>query len=171
MLLISAYIAESIGIHALFGAFTAGVVLSEQTEFKIALREKLEDVSVLVLLPVFFACTGLRTQIGLLDMHTLWSLGGLVILLAVSGKFGGATLAARLVGRPWQESISVGVLMNTRGLMELVVLNIGYDLGILSPQLFAIFVLMALATTFMTGPWLQLVNRLFSLKKGRTGLT
>ena len=159
VLLISSFIAEVIGIHALFGAFTAGVVMSEQTELKEALREKLEDISVLVLLPIFFAFTGLRTQIGLLDTQMLWILCGVVSLLAVLGKFGGASLITKLTGRPWRDSLSVGALMNTRGLMELIVLNIGYDLGILSPQIFAMLVIMALATTFMTGPLMYLIDR------------
>jgi len=154
LLLCSAYTAEIIGIHALFGAFTAGVIMSEQTELKEALREKLEDISLLVLLPVFFAYTGLRTQIGLLNSYSLWILCGTITFLAILGKFGGSTLAAKLVGRSWQESLSIGALMNTRGLMELIVLNIGYDLGILSPEIFAMLVIMALATTFMTGPLL-----------------
>lgn len=161
VLLVSAYLAEVIGIHALFGAFTAGVVMSEQTELKEALREKLEDVSVLVLLPIFFAYTGLRTKVGLLDNSALWALCGIVVALAVLGKFGGSSLVARLTGRPWQQALSLGALMNTRGLMELIVLNIGYDLGILSPQIFAMLVLMALVTTFLTGPLLHLVQWIF----------
>ena len=161
VLLISAYLAEVIGIHALFGAFTAGVVMSEQTELKEALREKLEDISLLVLLPVFFAYTGLRTQIGLLNDAAMWGLCGVVILLAMLGKFGGSSMITKLTGRPWQQALSLGALMNTRGLMELIVLNIGYDLGILSPQIFAMLVLMALVTTFLTGPLLHLIDWLF----------
>lgn len=164
MVLMSAYLAEVIGIHALFGAFTAGVVMSEQTDLTEALQEKLEDISLLILLPIFFAFTGLRTQIGLLNGGSLWLLCGAITVMAIVGKFGGGTLMAKLTGRPWQESLSIGALLNTRGLMELIVLNIGYDLGILSPEVFAMLVLMALATTFMTGPLLHFINWYFKPK-------
>jgi Kef-type K+ transport system membrane component KefB len=163
-LLCSAYIAELIGIHALFGAFLAGVIMPQNILFKQKITEKLEDVSVLVLLPIFFAFTGLRTQIGLLNDTQSWTTFGLILLVAVSGKFGGATLAAKLAGQSWKNSLMLGSLMNTRGLMELIVLNIGYDLGILSPQIFAMMVLMALATTLMTGPCLNLIEWI-SLKR------
>ena len=161
VLLLSAYIAEVIGIHALFGAFTAGVVMSEQADLREALRQKLEDISLLIMLPVFFALTGLRTQIGLLNQGTLWLVCGGITGLAILGKFGGSALVAKLMGRPWKEALSIGALMNTRGLMELIVLNIGYDLGILSPEIFAMLVIMALATTFMTGPLLGGINWYF----------
>ena len=97
-------------------------------------------------------------QVGLLNEGHLWSTFGWVLLVAVAGKFGGSTLAAKIVGQSWKDSLSIGVLMNTRGLMQLIVLNIGYDLGILSPQIFAMMVLMALVTTFMTGPALDFIN-------------
>ena len=126
--------------------------------FKIIVTNKIEDISTVLLLPIFFAFTGLRTQIGLLNTSHLWVICGLVILVAVFGKFGGSAFTAKIVGRSWKESLSIGALMNTRGLMELIVLNIGYDLGILSPEIFAIMVLMALCTTFMTGPLLDLIN-------------
>jgi len=158
ILLLSAYFAEVIGIHALFGAFLAGVIMPQNLKFKELLAGKIEDISVLLLLPIFFAFTGLRTQIGLLNEGNLWATCGIVILIAVLGKFGGSALSAKLMGQTWKDSFSIGALMNTRGLMELVVLNIGYDLGILSPEIFAIMVLMALATTFMTGPFLDLIN-------------
>ncbi|QJB33882.1 cation:proton antiporter [Chitinophaga oryzae] len=156
-LLLSALAAEVIGIHALFGAFLAGVIMPQEAGVKQLLTDKLEDVSVLLLLPIFFVFTGLRTQIGLLNESHLWVVCGMIMLVAVAGKFGGSTLTARLMGQSWRQSVSIGALMNTRGLMELVVLNIGYDLGILSPEIFAMMVLMALATTFMTGPLLDLV--------------
>jgi Kef-type K+ transport system membrane component KefB len=158
VLLVSSYIADVIGIHVLFGAFLAGVVMPPNEKFKELLTYKLEDVSSLILLPIFFAITGLRTQIGLLTEPAQWLLCLAIIGVAVLGKFGGATAAAKLVGQPWRSSFSIGALMNTRGLMELVVLNIGYDMGILSAELFAIMVLMALATTFMTSPLLDLIN-------------
>jgi len=109
-------------------------------------------------LPLFFVLTGLRTQIGLLNDGNLWPMCGLIILVAILGKFFGSSITARFVGIPWKDSLSIGALMNTRGLMELIVLNIGYDLGILSPEVFAMLVLMALVTTFMTAPSLDLIN-------------
>jgi Kef-type K+ transport system membrane component KefB len=158
ILLMSAYIAELIGIHALFGAFIAGVIMPQNMRFKDLLAGKVEDVSVLLLLPIFFAFTGLRTHIEMLNQGHLWGTCMMVILVAVGGKFGGSALSAKLVGQTWKDSLSIGALMNTRGLMELIVLNIGLDLKILSPEIFSIMVLMALATTFMTGPSLSLIN-------------
>lgn len=162
VLLISGYLAEVIGIHLLFGAFVAGVIMPQEMNIKSLLTEKLEDVSVLILLPIFFVLTGLRTQIGLLNEGHLWAVFGVIMLVAVSGKFAGSALTAKVVGQSWQEALSIGALMNTRGLVELVVLNIGYELGILTPQVFAMLVLMALATTFMTGPALDLINYCFA---------
>ena len=169
VLLIAGYAAEVIGIHLLFGAFLAGVIMPEEANIKDVLRDKLEDVSIVILLPVFFAFTGLRTQIGLLSEGQLWAVFGAIMLVAVGGKFAGSALTARLVGQPWQDALSIGALMNTRGLMELVVLNIGYDLGILRPEVFAMMVLMALATTFMTGPLLDLINYCYSPAKRHAG--
>jgi Kef-type K+ transport system membrane component KefB len=154
----SAWLTELIGIHALFGAFLAGVVAPPQKEFRAALRERLEVVVSVFLLPLFFAFTGLRTQIGLLDDGRSWLVCGAVVAVAVAGKLGGGMMAARWTGMSWMDSFSIGTLMNTRGLMELIVLNIGYDLGILSQKVFAIMVIMALVTTFMTGPLLELVE-------------
>lgn len=164
LMLLSAFIAETIGIHALFGAFLAGVIIPAEASVQKLLTDKLEDVSVLLLLPIFFAFTGLRTQIGLLGQGHLWVAFGLIMLVAVGGKLGGSALTAKLMGQPWADSMAIGALMNTRGLMELVVLNIGYDLGILSPEVFAMLVLMALATTFMTGPLLDLIKKVSANK-------
>ncbi|MES2680948.1 MAG: cation:proton antiporter [Bacteroidota bacterium] len=164
-LLVSAYITESIGIHALFGAFMAGVIMPQNLHFRNIFIEKVEDVALVLLLPLFFVFTGLRTQIGLLNDLYLWQTCALVIFLAVVGKFIGSALAARFVGQSWKDSLSIGALMNTRGLMELIVLNIGFDLGILSPSVFAMMVLMALLTTFMTGPSLDFINYIFRGKK------
>jgi len=161
VLLVSSYLTEIIGIHALFGAFLAGVIMPQNINFKKILTEKIEDISLVLLLPLFFVFTGLRTQIGLLNEAHLWLTCLMIILVAVVGKFGGSAIAARVVGLSWKDSLSIGVLMNTRGLMELIVLNIGYDLGILSPQIFAMLVIMALATTFLTGPGLDLINKVF----------
>lgn len=161
VLLGSAYMAEIIGIHAFFGAFLAGVIMPANLNFRRILTEKVEDVSLVLLLPLFFVFTGLRTQIGLLNQSNLWAMCGVIILTAVVGKFGGSTLTAKFVGQSWKDSLSIGALMNTRGLMELIVLNIGYDLGILSPEVFAMMVLMALGTTFMTAPALDAIHYLF----------
>jgi len=169
--LMSAWIAEVIGIHALFGAFLAGVIMPADSTVKDLLADKVEDVSVLLLLPIFFAFTGLRTQIGLLDHGQLWAMFGLIMLVAVGGKLGGSTLTAKLMGQSWTDALAIGALMNTRGLMELIVLNLGYDLGILSPQIFAMLVLMALATTFMTGPLLDLVKRAEFRKAWHAGIS
>jgi Kef-type K+ transport system membrane component KefB len=163
ILLLSAYFTEIIGIHALFGSFIAGVIMPANVRFKEILTDKIEDVSTILLLPIFFAFTGLRTQIGLLNEGHLWIYCLLIIGVAITGKLAGSAITARIIGRSWHESLSLGALMNTRGLMELIVLNIGYDLGILGPEIFAIMVLMALFTTFMTGPLLDLIN--FSFKK------
>jgi hypothetical protein len=116
-------------------------------------------------LPLFFVFTGLRTEIGLLNEAYLWKITGLIILVATAGKFLGSALAAKFVGQNWKDSLTIGVLMNTRGLMELVVLNIGYDLGVLTPEIFAMMVIMALVTTFLTGPLLNLINKLFKSNK------
>jgi Kef-type K+ transport system membrane component KefB len=170
VLLFSAYLAEIIGIHALFGAFLAGVIMPPNFSFRKIMMEKIEDVSLVLLLPLFFVFTGLRTQIGLLNESHLWAVCGWIILTAVAGKFGGSAFAARIVGQSWKESLSLGALMNTRGLMELIVLNIGYDLGVLTPEVFAMMVLMALVTTFMTGPALDLINYLYPEKDDSTQL-
>ncbi len=163
-LMISSYTTEIIGIHALFGAFLAGTIMPENTKFRNIFIQKIEDVALVLLLPLFFVFTGLRTQIGLLNDMYLWKVTGLIILVAITGKFVGSALASRIMGQNWRDSLTIGALMNTRGLMELVVLNIGYDLGILSPQVFSMMVIMALVTTFMTGPALDLINRLFRQK-------
>jgi Kef-type K+ transport system membrane component KefB len=158
ILLVSAYFTEIIGIHALFGAFIAGVIMPDNLRFKKILTDKIEDVSTVLLLPIFFAFTGLRTQIGLLNSVHLWLYCGIIIIVAIFGKFGGSAFTAKIIGHTWKDSLSIGALMNTRGLMELIVLNIGFDLGILSSEIFAILVLMALSTTFMTGPILNIID-------------
>lgn len=164
VLLVSAYAAEVIGIHALFGAFIAGVVMPPNLKFRSIFIDKVEDVAVVLLLPLFFVFTGLRTQIGLLDNPGLWRVCAAVVGVAVAGKFLGSALSARFVGQSWRDSLMLGALMNTRGLMELVVLNIGYDLGVIGPELFAMLVIMALVTTLMAGPVLSLIERLFPEK-------
>ena len=156
--LASALFTEMIGIHALFGAFLAGVVMPSFPGFRLLLKDKLEAVVSSALLPLFFAFTGLRMQITLLNDWHSWLICAGIIVVAIAGKLGGSMLMARWTGMSWQDSFSLGVLMNTRGLVELIVLNIGYDLGILSARTFAMMVLMALITTFMTGPLLSVVR-------------
>jgi Kef-type K+ transport system membrane component KefB len=152
----SAWVTDKLGIHALFGAFLCGAIMPKGGRFAVAVRERFEDMTIVVLLPIFFALTGLRTSVGLIAGAEMWGYCALVLLVAIVGKLGGAAIAARATGMSWRDAGALGVLMNTRGLMELVVLNIGLELGILSPPLFAMFVLMALATTFMTSPLLSL---------------
>lgn len=164
MLICSAYIASVIGINTLFGAFIAGIIMPPNLNFREIITDKIEDVSIILLLPLFFVITGLKTQMGLLNEGHLWVIFGWMLLVAIIGKFGGITIAAKVVGQSWRDSLSIGVLMNTRGLMQLIVLNIGYDLGILSPEIFAMMVLMALVTTFMTGPALDLIHWLIPEK-------
>lgn len=156
--LASALLTEMIGIHALFGAFLAGVVMPSTAGLRLLLKEKLETFSSAALLPLFFAFTGLRMQISLLNDWQSWLMCAVIIVVAIAGKLGASMLMARWTGMNWRDSFSLGVLLNTRGLVELIVLNIGYDLGILSARTFAMMVLMALITTFMTGPLLSLVR-------------
>lgn len=150
---------EIIGIHALFGAFVAGATLPADDAFRKGLHDRLESFSSVLLLPLFFAFTGLRTQIGLLDHAGAWLILAGVIAVATAGKLGGSALAARSTGMPWKDAFMLGALMNTRGLMELIALNVGYDLGVVSPQIFTVLVLMALVTTAMTSPLVSLANR------------
>ncbi len=149
---------EVIGIHALFGAFLAGIAMPPDHQFRSHLRDRLENFSSAFLLPLFFAFTGLRTQIGLLNDWEGWMVCAGLIAVATVGKLGGTMFTARWTGMNWHDSFALGALMNTRGLVELIVLNVGYDLGIISARVFAMTVIMALVTTFMTGPLLSLGN-------------
>jgi Kef-type K+ transport system membrane component KefB len=158
----SALTTEVIGIHALFGAFLAGATLPAGDGFRSGLRDRLESFSSVLLLPLFFAFTGLRTQIGLIDSWSAFVLCLGVIALATVGKLGGSALAARVMGMNWKDSFILGALMNTRGLMELIALNVGYDLGVISPQMFTVLVVMALVTTGMTSPLVDLAKRRLS---------
>lgn len=151
-MLISSGVTEWLGIHALFGAFFAGVIAPKENGLTEDIRNRLHLPVVTVLIPLFFAFTGLRTNIGLVSGADLILYFGLVLLVAVAGKFGGSAMAARVMGVPWREATAIGVLMNTRGLMELVILNIGLDIGVLTPALFSIMVFMAVTTTLMTTP-------------------
>ncbi|MBL7717774.1 MAG: cation:proton antiporter [Flavipsychrobacter sp.] len=165
VLLASAYGAEVAGIHALFGAFMAGVIMPLEWNFRHLIISKIEDVALVMLLPIFFIFTGLRTQIGLLSNPSLWAVCLLITLVAIAGKLGGSALAARIAGESAHDSLAIGALMNTRGLMELIILNIGLDLGILSQEIFAMMVIMALVTTFMTSPLLSLLERVYGKAK------
>ena len=167
ILIISSTLTEIIGIHALFGAFMAGVVMPPSIGFRKVMMEKVEDIALVFFLPLFFAFTGLRTEIGLINSPALWGVCLLLITVAVAGKLGGCAVAARLVGESWKDRFTIGTLMNTRGLMELVALNIGYEMGVLPPSIFVILVIMALVTTFMTTPLLHLVERIFARREER----
>ena len=167
ILIISSTLTEIIGIHALFGAFMAGVVMPPSIGFRKVMMEIVEDIALVFFLPLFFAFTGLRTEIGLINSPALWGVCLLLITVAVAGKLGGCAVAARLVGESWKDSFTIGTLMNTRGLMELVALNIGYEMGVLPPSIFVILVIMALVTTFMTTPLLHLVERVFARREER----
>lgn len=167
ILIISSTLTEIIGIHALFGAFMAGVVMPPSIGFRKVMMEKVEDIALVFFLPLFFAFTGLRTEIGLINSPALWGVCLLLITVAVAGKLGGCAVAARLVGESWKDSFTIGTLMNTQGLMELVALNIGYEMGVLPPSIFVILVIMALVTTFMTTPLLHLVERIFARREER----
>ncbi len=160
-LIISSYCTEVIGIHALFGAFMTGAVMPDNMKIRDIFIEKVEDIAVILFLPLFFVYTGLRTEIGLLNEPYLWKVTGVIILVATVGKFVGSAVTAKFVGISWKDSLTIGALMNTRGLMELIVLNIGFDLGVLTGEVFAMMVIMALATTFMTGPLLDLIAKIF----------
>jgi Kef-type K+ transport system membrane component KefB len=156
-LFLSAWTTERIGVHALFGAFIAGAILPRTETFTRILAGHLEFVTSVLLLPLFFAYTGLRTSIHLLSGGRVWFYCALIVVVAVLGKLFACAVAGRVSGMSWRDALSVGVLMNTRGLIELVILNVGLDLGVISPTLFSIMVIMALVTTFMTTPVLGLL--------------
>jgi Kef-type K+ transport system membrane component KefB len=146
---------ERLGVHALFGAFMAGLVMPKNERIIADVVDRIESLSLALLLPLFFALTGLRTRIDLLTDKSMWGYAGAIIATAVAGKLAGAAFTAKVCGMNWKDSLGLGVLMNTRGLVELVILNAALDLGILSPALFTMMVLMALITTFMTSPILS----------------
>ncbi len=155
LLLASALATEWIGIHALFGAFLLGVVIPWESRLARDLAERLHDLVVVLLLPAFFAASGMRTDVQLVSGAEQWLLCGAIIAVACVGKFGGTAVAGRLCGLSWRDSAALGTLMNTRGLVELIVLNIGLELGVISPTVFAMLVIMALVTTFATAPILD----------------
>ncbi|MBL8614160.1 MAG: cation:proton antiporter [Deltaproteobacteria bacterium] len=151
----SAWITEHIGVHALFGGFLVGAAMPRTGGLSTALSEKMEDFVTIVLLPLFFAYSGLRTQMGLLSSAEDWALTAGLLFVATAGKFGGSALAARWTGLGAREAAAVGVLMNTRGLMEIVVLNVGLDIGVVSERMFAMMVIVAVVTTWITTPVLR----------------
>jgi Kef-type K+ transport system membrane component KefB len=158
-LLLGALATQRIGIHALFGAFLMGAVIPHDSVLARDIKAKFEDLVVVLFLPVFFAFTGMRTEIGLVHGAAEWLTCIFIILVASAGKFGGGAIAARITGLGWHEAASLGALMNTRGLMELIVLNVGLDLGVLSPTLFTMLVIMAVVTTMLTTPLLHLCRQ------------
>jgi Kef-type K+ transport system membrane component KefB len=145
-------------VHALFGAFIAGVVMPRDAALVSGLREHMESLAVVLLLPLFFAYNGLRTSIGLLNTPQLWAVCGLIVLVAIASKLFVSAAVVRGSGINWRESLAVGTLVNTRGLVELVILNVGLELGILPPTLFSMLVIMALVTTLMTSPLLDWID-------------
>jgi Kef-type K+ transport system membrane component KefB len=157
--LLSAVATEFIGVHAIFGAFLLGVILPHQSAIARHVPDRIEDVVRILFLPAFFAFTGLRTEIGLVDTAADWLICAVIVAVATAGKFGGTAIAARVTGLAWRDSAALGILMNTRGLVELIVLNIGLDLGVITPRLFTMLVIMALVTTMMTSPVLTALLR------------
>ncbi len=164
-LIASSYITELLGIHALFGAFITGVVMPNNVKFRKILTEKVEDVALCLFLPLFFVSTGLKTQIGLISTTEELLVFLLFIIVAIVGKVIGTTAAARFAGESWHNSWTIGALMNTRGLMELIVLTIGYEMKILPPAIFVMLVLMTLVTTFMTTPLMSFIDFCFRKKR------
>jgi Kef-type K+ transport system membrane component KefB len=159
VMLLCAMVTNLIGIFSIFGAFFFGAILYDQHELAASVRRRLSDFVTVFFLPIFFTYTGLRTDIGTMAGGEMWFYCGLVLLAAVVGKFGGCALAAKWNGLPWRESAMIGVMMNTRALMELIVVNIGYDLGIIPKSVFFMLVFMAVATTYITSPLLRRLIR------------
>jgi Kef-type K+ transport system membrane component KefB len=157
LLFSAAYTTNSIGIHPVFGAFLAGICLPRNVVFTAQVRS-LDQVNTVIFLPVFFVYSGLQTRIGLINGLSLWLICLLIFLTACVGKISGGTLSTRATGYSWRDALTIGILLNTRGLVELIVLNIGLQLGILSPTLFAMLVIMAILTTMMASPLLPLLG-------------
>ncbi|GBB96608.1 hypothetical protein RclHR1_27980001 [Rhizophagus clarus] len=152
IVLISSFITNIIGVHAIFGGFIIGVIMPHEGGFAVGITEKIEDLVNVLFLPIYFALSGIKTQIGLLNDGTSWGWVILVIVIAMFGKITGATLAARLNKMAWRESLTIGVFMSCKGLVELIVLNIGYDAGVINGKVFVIMIVMALVTTILTTP-------------------
>jgi Kef-type K+ transport system membrane component KefB len=163
--LLSAAATDKIGVHPLFGAFLCGVCFPRVPRWQRALREQLDMLVSVLLLPLFFALTGMRTRLDLLNDATVWLWAGVVLVAAVFGKMGGAALAAKWTGQSWRDAAALGALLNTRGLVELIVLNIAYTVGAFTPTLFTMLVVMALVTTMLTSPMLSLLGIRGTAKK------
>jgi Kef-type K+ transport system membrane component KefB len=165
MIMVAAMITNLIGIFSIFGAFFFGALLYDQHEFRQVVQERLRDFVTVFFLPIFFTYTGLRTDIGTMGDSGLWLMCGLVVLTAFVGKFGGCWLAARFNGVPWREASMIGVMMNTRALMELIVINIGFELGVIPKSVFFMLVFMAVASTYVTTPLLRRLVRSSELEQ------
>jgi len=165
VVLASAVITEHLGLHLVFGAFLAGVIMPKGKRFVRYIFDKFETPTVVVLLPLYFAFTGLRTSVRVIDGAQMWLFCLIIIVVAIAGKLGGSLIAARAAGAGWRDATGLGILMNARGLMELVILNVGLDIGVISPSLYSMMILMALVTTFMTTPLLEWVYPLRLVKK------
>ncbi len=159
LILLSAVLTEWMGVHLFFGAFLLGTIMPKEEKLTVFLRGKFETAIISFWLPLFFVLTGLRTRIGLLSGANMWWYCSLIIFVACAGKIGGCVLAARSLKMPWRDSVVLGSLLNTRGLMELIILNIGIEMKVISPALFTMMVVMALVTTLMTSPILALATR------------
>lgn len=170
LVLVSSWTTELLGIHALFGAFLVGAIMPREAALNEALIPHIRGLTNVIFLPLFFAVTGLRTNVGLLRTPGLWLCCALVLLVAITGKLGGATISAKAVGFTWRDATAIGVLMNTRGLMEMVVLNIGLEIGVVSTSLFTMIVIMALVTTAMTTPLLDMLVRRDALQRDAEAL-
>ncbi|MDO5035865.1 MAG: cation:proton antiporter [Porphyromonas sp.] len=169
-LLLSSYITEILGLHALFGAFVAGIVMPTNIKFRHMMTEKVEDVSLSIFLPLFFVSSGLQTEIGLLNTAHHWLITLAIIAIAIVGKVWGTYVACRVVGEDHRDSMYVGILMNTRGLMELIILSMGLQLEILSPIVYAMLVVMTLVTTFITTPMLNIAEAIWRRRDARKGV-
>jgi Kef-type K+ transport system membrane component KefB len=165
MILLAAIVTNLIGIFSIFGAFFFGALLYDQHEFRQAVQERLRDFVTVFFLPIFFTYTGLRTDIGTMGGAGLWFMCGLVLVTAFVGKFGGCWLAARFNGLPWREASMIGIMMNTRALMELIVINIGFELGVIPKSVFFMLVFMAVASTYVTTPVLRRLVRSSELER------
>ncbi|KAI7821074.1 Sodium/hydrogen exchanger family-domain-containing protein [Gamsiella multidivaricata] len=152
VVLASAFVTDIIGVHSIFGSFLVGLIIPNDTGFADGVTKRIEDLVSVIFLPIYFALSGLKTQIGLLDNGRIWGLVILTTFVACFGKIVGCTSAARIQGMEWRESFAIGVLMNCKGLIELIVLNIGYDAGVINAKVFVIMVMMCLITTCMTTP-------------------
>jgi Kef-type K+ transport system membrane component KefB len=163
--LLSAFTTEAVGVHAIFGAFLFGAIVPHDSRPAVVLHERFGPLVTLLLLPAFFAFTGMRTEVGLLSTAADWAVCAAIIAVAVAGKFGAVTTVGRITGLAWRQAARLGTLMNTRGLMELIVLNVGLELGVISARLFTMFVIMALVTTMTTTP----ILRILAGATGKTG--